>query len=619
MPPWPGNPYEKPSGMATEEAGAAVSSAWTRVLRSWTWPPSDSVRHAADRRRLHGAATSLAVQPSAAIPAAGASASAGSGSPEEAPGLADPTQGHHPHPSSSPTRPRRRRRLGGPSPHPSAGGHGLSLARGQENHFASVPSRRKTLFSAARAAEKPSSSRPPPPADEENPSSPPPSASKIPSSPPPPRPPTDAAAGNRAPTRKVRKVITKGTIATRKAAAAVGAASAAAGVLQPGEVHGMDEPPTDRNAAGDEMVVKEQNLGGTAIKEPAAGCNAVPVCESFLGKEVVMEGTVADDLVMDCGDAPEVEKLASRGEVGMSDGQRRRITEAFVGGLNRDTMEKDMVSAYSEAGEITKVRMSEGQRRRMTEVFVGGLNRDATEEDVRAVLAEAGEITEVRMVMDAGTKNRGYCFVRYREAAQARKAIAEFGNVKIMKLLQKIRVQNIDVVTLMADFNNPGCNRGFAFLELETFRDAQIAYKKLSRKDVFGKGINIRVAWAEPLDDLDEKQMQKVKTIFVEGVPNSWDQAKMKEIFKKYGKIELVVLSRDLRMTKRNGVAFITYATREAAILCLESFDGEQLTENGSKVNIKVALAKSATKGKKNMDKKCCIIEKETTKIPKTL
>jgi len=37
-----------------------------------------------------------------------------------------------------------------------------------------------------------------------------------------------------------------------------------------------------------------------------------------------------------------------------------------------------------------------------------------------------------------------------------------------------------------------------------------------------------------------------VKAVFVEGVPNSWDQAKMKEIFKKYGKIELVVLSRDM-------------------------------------------------------------------------
>jgi RNA recognition motif-containing protein len=79
-----------------------------------------------------------------------------------------------------------------------------------------------------------------------------------------------------------------------------------------------------------------------------------------------------------------------------------------------------------------------------------------------------------------------------------------------MKLLQKIGVENIDVVTLLADSNNPGYNRGFAFLELETYKDAQIAYKKLSRKDVFGKGLNIRVAWAEPLNGPDEKQIHKV-------------------------------------------------------------------------------------------------------------
>jgi RNA recognition motif-containing protein len=74
-----------------------------------------------------------------------------------------------------------------------------------------------------------------------------------------------------------------------------------------------------------------------------------------------------------------------------------------------------------------------------------------------------------------------------------------------------------------------------------------------------------------------------VKAVFVEGVPISWDEAKMKEIFKKYGKIEHVVLSRDLR-SKRNDFAFVHYTTHEAAVLCLESFDAEQLTENGSKV-----------------------------------
>jgi hypothetical protein len=35
-----------------------------------------------------------------------------------------------------------------------------------------------------------------------------------------------------------------------------------------------------------------------------------------------------------------------------------------------------------------------------------------------------------------------------------------------------------------------------------------MAYKKLSQKNAFGKGLNIRVAWAEPLNDPDEKDMQ---------------------------------------------------------------------------------------------------------------
>ncbi|CAN6209484.1 unnamed protein product [Urochloa humidicola] len=381
-----------------------------------------------------------------------------------------------------------------PTPLPQAAAAGSPPAADQKPTFPPPNAPRKPTFLPPPIPEKPSSSPLPPATEVENPSLPLPPATEKPSSPPPPT----AAAANRARTRKVRrvvrKVVPKGTIANRKAAAA-GAASAAAGVLQPGEGHAPDKSPIDRNAAADELAGKKQSLGENAVKEPAADCNSVGVCEALLGKE----------MVTDCGDAPDVEKVASRDE---------------------------------EKGEVG---MSEGQRRRKTEVFVGGLNRDAKEEDVRAVLVEAGEITEVRMIMDAVTKkNKGYCFVRYREAALARKAIAKFANVKIcgkpcrvaaperndkiflgnidkkwkkediMKLLQKIGVENIDVVTLMSDCNNPGYNRGFAFLELETYRDAQIAYKKLSRKDAFGKGVNIRVAWAEPLDDPDEKQMQKV-------------------------------------------------------------------------------------------------------------
>ncbi|KAG0541868.1 hypothetical protein BDA96_02G053700 [Sorghum bicolor] len=363
------------------------------------------------------------------------------------------------------------------------------------------------------SAEKPSS-RPPPPPPAEKPSSPPPpsavehpSLPPLPPPPPPPsaadekpsaQPPTDAAVEPapatkpRKITRKVRtirKKVPKGTIAAGKAAAE--AASAANGGVQPGKGHAPDS--SSRNAAAAEDVLekeqrvqKEQSFGGNTTEKPATTCNPMAVCETLLGKRAAVCETLGKGTVGG-------ETLASGPAMGIG---------------SEHEVDKKLGSRSADRAEVV---MSERQRKRMTEVFVGGLNRDAKEEDVRAVLSVAGEITEVRMIMEATTKkNKGYCFVRYREPAQARKAIAKFSNVKIMKLLLKIGVENIDVVTLLADSNNPGYNRGFAFLELETYKDAQIAYKKLSRKDVFGKGLNITVAWAEPLNGRDEKQMQKV-------------------------------------------------------------------------------------------------------------
>lgn len=68
-------------------------------------------------------------------------------------------------------------------------------------------------------------------------------------------------------------------------------------------------------------------------------------------------------------------------------------------------------------------------------------------------------------------------------------------------------------------------------------------------------------------------------------MPDSWDNSKMTEIFSKYGVIQRTVLSRDIQSAKRSDFAFVHYTTHEAAFLCLESFDKEELTENGSKVS----------------------------------
>jgi len=66
-----------------------------------------------------------------------------------------------------------------------------------------------------------------------------------------------------------------------------------------------------------------------------------------------------------------------------------------------------------------------------------------------------------------------------------------------VKLLQKTGVENIHTLTLMADCNNPGYNCGYAFSGLGTNRDALMPYRKLSNTAVFGRCLNVIVAWAD--------------------------------------------------------------------------------------------------------------------------
>ncbi|KAJ6811309.1 heterogeneous nuclear ribonucleoprotein Q-like [Iris pallida] len=289
--------------------------------------------------------------------------------------------------------------------------------------------------------------------------------------------------------------------------------------------------------------------------------------------------------------------------------------------------EKEHVEETAAAGDGEG--LPERSKRKNTEVFVGGLDRGAKEEDLRKVFGKAGAIVEVRMIMDGQSgKNKGYAFVRYADASMAKKAVAEFekvevcgklcgasalkdndtiflGNIDkkwkkedIVKLLQEVGIEKIETVTVMADSINSDTNRGYAFLELESNKDAQIAYKKLQKKDTFGKGRNIKVAWAEPLVVPDEEELKKVKSVYVEGIP-SWDEEKIRETFKKFGEIERVVLACNMKSAKRNDFAFVNYTTREAALLCVESFDKESI-DNDPKVSVKVSMAKPVQKAKQN-------------------
>ncbi|KAL7133702.1 hypothetical protein ABFS83_12G159000 [Erythranthe nasuta] len=286
--------------------------------------------------------------------------------------------------------------------------------------------------------------------------------------------------------------------------------------------------------------------------------------------------------------------------------------------------EKSVVSdgEKSESIRLNEVLLLSGEmealerkKRRKTEIFVGGLDNDATESDVRKGFEEAGGIAEVRLVMDGKSgKNRGYAFVRFATAADAKNALAKCSKVEIcgkvcnaapvggndtiflgnidrnwksedvVKLLEKAGIKRIDKVTVKVDPKNTGKNRGFAFLELETCKDAQTAYMKLQKKDVFGN-VMVRVAWAQPLSEPADEEILKVKSVYAEYLPYSWDGEKVKEYFGRFGDIVNVVLAKDLPYSRRKDFAFINYTTRDAALACIEAVSRERLEDGCSKVD----------------------------------
>ncbi|XP_075512929.1 uncharacterized protein LOC142548471 isoform X2 [Primulina tabacum] len=241
----------------------------------------------------------------------------------------------------------------------------------------------------------------------------------------------------------------------------------------------------------------------------------------------------------------------------------------------------------------------ERKKRRKTEIFVGGLDKDAKEDDLRKAFDAAGEILQVRLAMNNKTgKNKGFAFVRFATAADAKNALEKYSKVKVVGFLEKAGVDKIEVVTLKTDPENMENNRGFAFVEFETNKDAQIAFHKLKKKDVFGKNQKIKIAWAQPLIEASEEEILNVKSVYAEYLPPSWDEEKVKEHFKRFGEIENIVLSKDLTSSKRKDFAFINYSTRDAALACIEAVSRERTEHSGSKVKIAVSLANPIPKSK---------------------
>jgi RNA recognition motif-containing protein len=75
-----------------------------------------------------------------------------------------------------------------------------------------------------------------------------------------------------------------------------------------------------------------------------------------------------------------------------------------------------------------------------------------------------------------------------------------------------------------------------------------------------------------------------VKSVFVDGMPPSWDEEKVKEHFWVYGTIERIVLARNMLSAKRKDFGFVNYIDRDAALLCIEAVNNTEISDGDIKV-----------------------------------
>nr|CAD7264496.1 unnamed protein product [Timema shepardi] len=225
------------------------------------------------------------------------------------------------------------------------------------------------------------------------------------------------------------------------------------------------------------------------------------------------------------------------------------------------------------------------------EVFVGKLPRDIYEDAIIPLFEQIGRIYQVRLLMDFSGTNRGYCFVHFTSPEDARMAIFKMDGYEICKgrflgvvksidncrlfvggvpktrtkeeITEEIsrHVEGVTETILYNSVVNKRINRGFAFVEFESHREAAVARRKfMTGKYLLWNQTEISVDWAEPEREVDARVMSKVRILYMRNILLQTSEKRIQSA------IEEVVESKMIeRIKKMRDFAFIHFADRESA------------------------------------------------------
>ncbi|XP_042030486.1 heterogeneous nuclear ribonucleoprotein Q-like isoform X3 [Salvia splendens] len=333
--------------------------------------------------------------------------------------------------------------------------------------------------------------------------------------------------------------------------------------------------------------------------------------------EEVMEDEGAGDVGEEVEEEPQEDTGSEDGGKGQSAGTGK--TDISIG----DMEDKDNSTSLTEEEKEKHAELLDLPPHG-SEVFIGGLSRDISEEDLRELCEPLGEIFEIRVMKNRDTgESKGFAFVAFRTKDEAQKAIEELNNKEFMgrtlrcslsETKYRLFIGNVpkgwseddfkkviestgpgaEIIELIKDPQNPGRNRGFAFVEFYNNACADYSRQKMSSASFKLDGNTPTVTWADPKIAPDHSAAtSQVKALYVKNIPENTSTEELKEIFQQHGEVTKVVMPPAKAGGKRD-FGFIHYAERSSALKAVKETDKYEI--NGQVLEVVLAKPQAEKK-----------------------
>uniref|UniRef100_A0A0E0J882 RRM domain-containing protein n=1 Tax=Oryza nivara TaxID=4536 RepID=A0A0E0J882_ORYNI len=299
------------------------------------------------------------------------------------------------------------------------------------------------------------------------------------------------------------------------------------------------EPEEDEEPEEAEVEEDEEPEELEMEEEEPEDADSEESMEEEAGAEVSEEEAAADDMkeIAD-KDSEEAQDEDKHGDNHKGEVADQLSNDEDVGGRENDESPNDEL----DTSLLVLDSVPDGNDKTL-ELFVGGLPKDCVEEDIRVVFSQCGEVESIRIVK----KRKRIAFVRYADISATKKALTEFKDgIKV-------------------------------------------------------NGKSVRVSVAEPhRKSSEQKALTKVKTVYLEHFPRSWDERNIEECCEGYGNIQKVNILR----SKKKVVSFVEFSSRKSALACVEGISKAKINDREVKLaaslarpQSKVQLANESSKG----------------------